>query len=245
MHYTWEDQVQQYWNTGALLEGDDESTRHINSDLRAEPGRVLPRPLWLQSREMPMAERRELDALWVRLMDIAETDAERVAQLPHGSSAHDRLSAHSAVPGSPAFSSDTLRLYELTTKVPYCDGCRDVTWFLERVGRRQPVAPYDVLLKGYGEMLQDPERCDDAVGLEREINSFFTEDEARLVELLLPLNSNLRVTKRRLPLPYGEYHHRFYVLEDSTHARRLLKLDYKLPFPLSIYYDIDLGEAAH
>lgn len=243
MHHTWEDQVQEYWRTGALLEGDGESTRYINRDLQAEPGRVLPRALWLQSREMPMAERRELDVLWVRLTDIAKADAERADPRHLDSGALDhRLHSHSATSESPALASCDLRLYELTANVPYCDGCRDVTWFLGRVGRRQPVAPYEVLIKRNRELPQDPEQCDYAAGLEHEIGSFFTEDEARLVEMLLPLNGNLRVTKRRLPLPYCEYHHRFYVLEDSVHIRKTLRFNYELPFPISIYYDLDWEE---
>ena len=58
MIHTWEDTIQTYWETGVLLDGDSEVTRDLNQSILEEPGRVLPRPLWLQSREMPVAERR-------------------------------------------------------------------------------------------------------------------------------------------------------------------------------------------
>lgn len=242
MNYTWEDQVQEYWDTGALLDGDDALIQDINRHIQTEPGKVLPRVLWLKSRAMPMTERRELDALWVRLMDKSKAEVERAAASPLGSDALQLPQMHPAAPESPPFAPSELKLYELTTNVPYCDGCRDVTWFLGRDGRRQPVAPYDVLLVGHREMLQDPVQCEFVDGPERAVDSFFTEDEARLVEMLMPLNGNLRVTKRHVPLPYSEYHHRFSVVYDSMHILSTLKFHYELPFPISIYYDIDQAE---
>lgn len=239
MHHTWEDQVQEYWRTGALLAGDDESTRYINRDLQAEPGRVLPRALWLQSREMPMAERRELDALWVRLMDIAKADADCPPGALYSSGVCQDPQANAVAPDSTPVTSPALKLYELTTNVPYCDGCRDVTWFLWRDGRHKPVAPYCDLVEGHERMIRDPVQCELVDGPERAVNSMFTEDEARLVEITVPLNGNLRVSKRRVSLPYGEYHHRHYVIYDSVHILKKLKFGYELPFPISIYYDID------
>ena len=243
MSDTWEETLQAYWSTGALLDGDDEVTRDLNRDIQAEPGKVLPRPLWLQSREMPMAERRELDALWVRLMDISKADAKCPAGSLHSSGMHQEPQASAVVPDSTPLTSPELKLYELTASVPYCDGCRDVTWFLWRDGRHKPVAPYYDLVEGHERMLRDPVQCEFVDGPERAVNSFFTEDEARLVEILVPLNCNLRVSKRRVSLPYSEYHHRHYVIYDSVHILKTLKFKYELPFPISIYYDIDWNDS--
>ena len=237
MHQTWEDQVQEYWNTGALPEGDSEMTREWNRNIQREPGRVLPKALWLKSREMPMAERRELDALWARLVDIEKAGMERAAVTSYesGEPPPDGLQF---APESPSLAPGEVKLYDLTTNVRYCDGCRDVTWFYGRGGRQQPVAPYEVLIGRPKKECQDPDDPENDDSAVFAVDSFFTEDEARLVEMLMPLNTGLLVTKRRVSLPYDEYHHRFYQsYYDSMHVLQVLKFAYALPFSVSIYYD--------
>lgn len=243
MHHTWEEQVQEYWNTGALPEGGSEMTRELNRDIQKEPGKVLPRALWLKSREMPMAERRDLDALWVRLMDVEKTGAERAALTPKESG---ELHLSHALPVPPEFPPSVpseVKLYDLTTALRYCGGCRDVTWFFGRGGRWQPVAPYEVLIGRARKKCQDPDDPEDDDSAVFAVNSLFTEDEARLVEMLMPLNTRLLVTKRRVSLPYDEYHHRFYQpYYDSTHVLQALRFEYALPFAISIYYDRGFAE---
>ena len=243
MPHTWEDQVQEYWKSGALPEGDSEMTREWNRNIQKEPGRVLPKALWLKSREMPIAERRELDALWARLLDIEKAGAERAAVTSHESGGLHLSHALPAAPESSPSAPCELKLYDLTTDVRYCDGCRDVTWYFGRGARQQPVARYEVLIGRPKRKRQDPDDWDGDDNLVFAVNSLFTEDEARLLEMLMPLNTGLLVTKRRVPLPYDEYHHRFYQpYYDSTHVLQALRFEYALPFAISIYYDRRFAE---
>jgi len=232
---SYEELVEHYWDTGHLPAMNDVYERGAYGGIVNEPGEVLPRHFWRITREMPIDLRKELDNLWVRLSATAQSDRRADVDEWTGRIRDEAAPAADLAKRLP-------HLYELRAVVPYLDGYANVEITFRQTSRRVPVAPYAELIADYSGPSDDDVHNTFLVYDHAAVRELFTEDEARMLEILVPLLERLAVQRRAIRVPIQCLDFRYNI--GSHFEQYALPSLSCLPFGVRVHNNLDtyIGE---